>query len=735
MTSIERLPAHLATDDIPLISKELSWLAFNERVLQEASNPSVPVVQRLRYLGIFSNNLDEFFRVRVADVSRLAAFSAKTDEKEYYNNLLQAIQSSAIALQTKFEKIYLSVLAALRKKKIYIINEKQLDSKQAAFVEHIFDQQVLPELDPILLDPSRPFPRLVDGLIYLAIKIDSNQVVRYGIVEVPTDRISRFIQIPQRKGRPGKVFIVLENVMRHSLLKMFRGVIPIDNVQAYTFKLTLDAELELGDGINQSLINKISASLKKRQNVDNLERFVYDSEMPEDLLNFLTRQLKLDKYDSVMPGSRYHNAKDFMDFPVLGPAHLELKPLPPLPVPDVDEPCENIFQRIRQRDKLLYFPYHSFDTTIEFLKAAAIDPTVKSIQICLYRVARHSRVVDALLSAKNNDKEVTAVVELQARFDEAANINWATQLTDGGVNVIFGVPGLKVHSKLILVTRQEGSSLKYYTNIATGNFNEKTAAVYTDFSYYTYDQTIGKDVSMVFDFISFNYRQHNYRQLLVSPHSNRAGIETLINREITNAENGKEAGITLKCNNLVDKDIIKLLYQASNAGVRIRIICRGMCSLIPNMPGYSENIEAISIVDRFLEHPRIMIFHNGGQPAYFISSADFMTRNLDFRVEVTVPVVDPLLRQRLQDIIDIQWCDNVKAREIDQLLSNKFRNPAKKAKVRSQELIYNYLQKLQLPKVVVKARRRWEQDLTRMAKKRAKILKNGKASATSTSNQ
>lgn len=723
MTSIERPPVNVTTDEIPLIHKELSWLAFNERVLQEASNPTVPAVQRLRYLGIFSNNLDEFFRVRVADVSRLAAFSAKAEEKEYYNHLLQAIQSNALTLQTKFEQTYLDVLAALRKKKVYVINEKQLDPKQATFVENLFDQQVLPELDPILLDSSKSFPRLVDGLIYLAIKIESNQSVRYGIVEVPTDRISRFIQIPQRKGRRGKVFIVLENVMRHSLTKMFRGVIPIEKAQAFTFKLTLDAELELGDGINQSLINKISVSLKKRQNVDNLERFVYDSEMPEDLLNFLTRQLKLDRYDSVMPGSRYHNAKDFMDFPVLGPAHLELKPLPPLSVPDVEVKTENIFQRIRQRDLLLYFPYHSFDTTIQLLKTAAIDPAVKSIHICLYRVARHSRVVDALLNARNNDKEVTAVVELQARFDEAANINWATQLTDGGVNVIFGVPGLKVHSKLILIARQEGNSLKYYTNIATGNFNEKTASVYTDFSFFTYDQCIGDDVSMVFDFISFNYRQHQYRKLLVSPHSTRDGMEFLINREIDNASKCETAAITLKCNNLVDKDIIALLYRASNAGVRIRIICRGMCSLIPNLPDYSENIEVISVVDRFLEHPRVMIFHNAGQPEYFISSADFMTRNLDFRVEVTVPIVDPELQQRLQDILDIQWCDNVKAREIDLYLSNRFRGRTKKIKVRSQEIIYHYLQKNQLPKVVQQARRRWTEELEQTAKKRAKKLR------------
>lgn len=723
----EPLPNNARNDDgdVALIPKELSWLSFNERVLQEAANKNVPLIQRLRYLGIFSNNLDEFFRVRVADVSRLAAFSSSPEGKERYNQLLHDIQLQTRQAQGKFDKTYAEVLAALRKRKIYLVNEQQLDRQQSDYVEQLFTSQVLPELDPILFDGSHPFPRLMDGCFYLAIKIDSGDQIRYGLVEVPTDRIARFQKIPQRKGGKGKVFIVLENVIRHCIERMFRGVIHIEDIQAYAFKLTLDAELELGEGINQSLINKVAMSLKKRQSNANLERFVYDSSMPKDLLKFLTKKLKLGKYDSIMPGGRYHNAKDFMDFPAVGPAHLEYKALPPLPVPEVQNTTGNILDVIRERDVLLYYPYHSFDLTLELLKTAAIDPAVKSIHISLYRVARHSRVVDALLSARRNDKEVTAVVELQARFDEAANIDWATRLTEGGVNVIFGVPGLKVHSKLVLICRREKHGIKYYSHIGTGNFNEKTAGVYTDFSLLTYDQTIGKDTEMVFDFISYNYRQHNYRQLWVSPHSTRSGVEAMIKREIDHAKAGLPAAITLKCNNLVDSEIIHLLYRASQSGTRVRIICRGMCSLVPGVPGLSDNIEAIGIVDRFLEHPRVLIFHNNGEPNYYISSADLMTRNLDFRVEASVPINDPLLQQRIQDIIDIQWCDNVKARRIDAEQTNQIHDSGIKGKVRSQIAIYKYLQTGKLPKATERARHRWHKQMLKDAEKRRISAKPG----------
>lgn len=708
--------------ELPFIDKEISWLSFNERVLQEAGNPQVPEIQRLRYLGIFSNNQDEFFRVRVADVSRLASFAQTAEEKERYKALLFEIQDRTRELQDKFEETYRGVLRALQKRKIYIVNEAQLDDKQANKVVEVFERQVLPELDPILLDSGKSFPEINDGMIYLGIKvIDANDNTRYAIAEVPTDRLPRFFQIPQRQGRRGKVFIVLENIILHSLPRIFRGVIDVKHAEAYVFKLTRDAELELGEGINQSLVDRVANSLQKRRRGDP-ERFVYDRNMPEDLLKFFSKRLNLGKYDSMMPGGRYHNAKDFISFPSVGPAYLEFKPLPPLPLPELLAGEGSIFKRIRERDMLMYYPYHSFDVVIDLLKTAAIDPAVQTIKVCLYRAAKNSRIVDALLSAKRNNKEVTTVVELQARFDEAANISWARQLTDGGVNVIFGVPGLKVHSKLIVIGRKEGSETRYYAHVGTGNLNEKTANIYTDFSLLTYNQEIGQDVAKVFDFISYTYRRQQYQHLLVSPHTTRFGLVKMIKREIANAKAGLPAAITFKCNNLVDRKLIRYLYDASNAGVRIRLICRGMMSLVPGVKGLSENIEAISVVDRFLEHPRVYIFHNNGEPVYLISSADIMTRNLDYRVEVSVPILDPVLQKRIQDVIDIQWCDNVKARTLDGKQSNRYRRLKINGNVRSQEVIHRYLKDGSMPVSVKQVRKKLDRQLVNDAKARTKAL-------------
>ncbi|CAA0118617.1 Polyphosphate kinase [BD1-7 clade bacterium] len=714
------------TEKRRFVDKELSWLSFNQRVLQEAANPEVPELQRLRYLGIYSNNLDEFFRVRVADVSRIVEFADKAETKERNRHLLEEIQSYSLELQEQFDATYLDVLKALHKRKIFIISETQLDKKQAHYLDNFVDEVLLPELHPVFLDASRRFPGAEDGSLYLAIKITSGGQVRYASIKVPTDRIDRFIEIPAPKGSRSRVFIVLENIIRFRLEKIFRAVVNIDSAEAYAFKLTLDAELELDEGINQSLINRMAQSLQKRRHADP-ERFVYDERMPEDMLKFLTKHIKLDKYDSLMPGSRYHNAKDFMGFPSVGPSYLEYRSLPTLPVPELagtkHEVDNNIFDKIRQNDVLLYYPYHSFRTVTDLLKTAAIDPAVRSVKINLYRVAKNSRIVDALLNAKRNGKEVTAVVELQARFDEQANINWARRLTDGGVHVIFGVPGLKVHSKLISIARMEGNTLKYYSHIGTGNFNEKTSEIYTDLSLLTYNQEIGQDVANVFDFLTFNYRQYDYKHLLVSPHSNRAAIECLIQQEIDNAKQGKPAEIILKFNNLVDTRIVNLLYDASDAGVRVRVICRGMCSLTPGIKGVSENIEIISIVDRFLEHARIMICHNDGDPKYFISSADLMTRNLDHRVEVSVPVFDEKLKKRIQSIVDIQWCDNVKARLIDEGQTNKLRKLKINGKVRSQEVIHKYLETGKVPVAVQRTTSRLKKELKAQAKVRLADLK------------
>jgi len=677
----------------PLVPKELSWLSFNERVLQEAADPSVPAIQRVRYLGIFSNNMDEFFRVRVADVRRLATFSSPT-EQERYKKLLQLIQKNVIEQQRRFDHVYLDVLAELRKHRIYLINEGQLDQHQADYVTRYFNRVVQPELEPVLLDDIHPLPELTDASIYLAIKLQCSQQTRFALLEVPSERLNRFVEIPAREGQRGTVFIVLENIIRHCLPQVFHGIFAIEKSEAYTIKLTRDAELEMDEGITQSLIDKVSSSLKRRRKADPV-RFVYDTQMPEDLLQYFTKRLNLGKYDSTIPGGRYHNSKDFMNFPPVGSNTLEYKPLAEIAVPELRQD-ENIFRCLRAQDVLLYYPYHSFNHVVKLLETAALDPAVKFIKISLYRVAKHSHIVDALVNSVRNHKKVTAIVELQARFDEEANIGLARRLTDGGVNVIFGIPGLKVHSKLILIGRTENNVTHYYSHIGTGNFNEKTANVYTDFSLLTSDQEIGSDVANVFDFIEFTYHRNRFKHLFVSPHSNRNNLMSLINEEINAAKDGEPAEITIKCNNLVDERMITKLYEASQSGVSIKLIVRGMCTLVPGVDGISDNIQAISIVDRFLEHPRVFIFHNRGKPRYFISSADMMTRNLDYRVEVTCPIHSPKLQQCIQAIIDLQWHDNVKARIIDAEQSNRMK-PRRGARLRSQDAIHLYLQTGELP--------------------------------------
>ncbi|MFV8817463.1 polyphosphate kinase 1 [Haliea sp. E17] len=677
--------------------RELSWLSFNARVLQEAADPEVPLIERVRYLGIFSNNSDEFFRVRVAEVRRLISVASGTD-KQHFKNLLAAILSRVVALQREFDKIYQQIMDELADKRIYLINERQLDERQLQFVQAYFTSKVLPELDPILIRDGRPMPALNDESLYLAVDIRDGDSYRYAVVEVPTDRLDRFVQIPQRKGkRGGKVFIVLDNIIRACLPQVFRGIFPMQEAHAYCFKVSRDAELEIDTGITQSLMEKIEKSLKQRRKADAV-RMVYDARMPPRLLDYLSARFRFGKYDSLMPGGRYHNSKDFMGFPNVGSKSLEFRPLPPVHVPRLDQPG-SLFDTIREKDVLLYYPYHPFDYLIDLLKTAALDPYVTDIKICLYRVAKNSRVIDALVNAVDNGKRVLAMVELAARFDEQANLDWAQRLTDSGINVIFGIAGLKVHSKLILIERKENSTVRYYSHIGTGNFNEKTARIYTDFTLLTYDQQIGRDVYNVFDFLQYTYRRPEYKQLLVSPHSTRSGITALIDQEIANANAGYRAEMTLKCNNLVDNDLVKKLYEASAAGVKVQLIVRGMCSLLPGIKGLSENIEAISIVDRYLEHPRVYVFYNRGNPRYLISSADLMTRNLDFRVEVMAPVHDKDAQLIIQNVLDQQWNDNVKARVIDRDQVNQLVPESKKvAHIRSQESIHRYLSTGKLPR-------------------------------------
>ena len=691
-----------------LFPREISWLSFNSRVLQEARNANVPLIQRVRYLGIFSNNLDEFFRVRVAEVRRLISVS-RGGERQAAKDLLQLIQKEVVSLQKEFDAIYVTLMGELQRQKIYLINERQLDEGQIEFVQRFFRDTVLPELEPILLDESLAIPNLADESLYLAVTIKNREGQKFAVIEVPSEQLGRFIEIPRQRGRrKGTVYITLDNVIRACLLQVFRGVFSKANVSAYCFKFSRDAELELDPSINESLIEKMASSLKQRRRADAV-RFVYDKTMPEALLNALRKSFGFGRYDSMIAGGRYHNSKDFLTFPNPGGKSLEFKPFPRIDIPEIDDPA-SIFEVIRERDVLLYFPYHPFDYIVDVLKTAALDPDVSAIKICLYRTATNSRVAEALINALHNGKRVVAVVELAARFDEQANIEMAHRLTEAGVEVIFGIPGLKVHCKLFSIERREEGQVRYYSHIGTGNFNEKTARLYTDFSLLTSDQVIGQDVASVFEFLKFNYRLPQYRELLVSPHSSRPGLMARIDREIEHARQGRRAMMILKCNNLVDRQFTMKLYEASQAGVQIRLIVRGMCSLKPGVAGISDNIEAISIIDRYLEHPRVYVFHNRGEPEYLMGSADLMTRNIDYRVEVLCPVKDPAVQRQLQDILDLQWHDNVKARVLNATQENRMVERAPKtAALQAQESIHRYLltgKKPRMPRSLMRQRLR-----------------------------
>jgi polyphosphate kinase len=674
------------------IPKEISWLSFNERVLQEAENKEVPLIERFKFLGIYSNNLDEFFRVRVATLKRLSQLGEKSREVLGYNPkaTLKKIQEIVLLQNTRFEKIYSSLIQELEKHKIHIVNEKQLNPEQAEFVKNFFINELRSRLMPFLIEKDADLPNLTDDAIILAIVLRKKKTdeKRYAILEIPTNVIPRFIVLPEIGDE--KYIIYLDDIIRYGLKDIFY-IFDFDEFSAYTIKLTKDAELEIADDISESYIEKLSKSLHQRK-LGTPVRFIYDRKMPDDLLKILKKKLNFGPNDVVVPSDRYHNFKDFMRFPNLGKKKFYHEPLVPIPHRDI-QPGKSILSAVKKKDIMLLFPYHSFDHFIDLLREASIDPSVTSIQITLYRLARNSSVINALLNAARNGKSVTTVVELQARFDEEANILWGNKLMDEGVKVIYGVPGLKVHSKLLLITRVINDVTQRYAAIGTGNFNEDTARIYTDNLLLTTELKITNEVHKAFNFFNVNYKKDNYYHLVLSPFSLRNKINLLIENEIKNAKAGKKAYIHLKLNNITDFEIINNLYEASSAGVNIKLIVRGMNSLVPGIKEVSENIKAIGIVDRFLEHSRFMIFRNGGKEEIFISSADLMTRNLDHRIEVTCPIFDKNIKNELIQIFEILWNDNVKARKLDASLSNKFVKPGKK-EYRSQVEVYNYLKKV-----------------------------------------
>lgn len=681
---------------VPLINRELSWLAFNARVLQEAADKSVPLFERLKFLGIFSNNLDEFFRVRFATVRRIVQYNIDTNEilggspKE----ILQQIQTLSSDQRARFAVIYDELLKELSEAGVNIINEHQLTPEQGVFVKNYFDESVRPVITPLMIDTLSELPVLTDKHIYLAVKLSSpgRSKIRYSLIEVPTNVRSRFLVLPSPDNQ--KYVILLDDVIRYNLREIFY-LFNYKEQKAFTIKLTKDAELDIDNDVSTSFIETLSKSLKQRK-AANTVRFIYDRKMPEDLLDFLRSKLHLKTDDSVVAGGRYHNFKDFISFPDLGMKHLKYKKLPALAHTDL-KPYTSIFSTISQKDTLLHFPYQSFHHITDLLREAAIDPRVKEIRISLYRVARSSAVVNALINAVRNGKKVIVVVELQARFDEENNIYWANRLQEEGAHIIHGVPTLKVHCKLVLITRKEKGRLVHYANVATGNYNESTSRVYTDESLLTSDPRITKEVHRLFEFFANNLKVYKFKHLLVSPFGTRKKMIRFINREVKNASAGKDAWIAIKVNGLIDPIMIKKLYEASQAGVKIRLIVRGVCSILPGVEGLSENIEVISIVDKYLEHSRVFMFANGGEPTYYIGSADWMTRNLDSRVEVVCPIYDPLLQKEIADMFEIAWNDNVKARINDGPGGNAYRTQTQEpVPYRSQAEIYNYLKQKML---------------------------------------
>ncbi|WP_418263418.1 polyphosphate kinase 1 [Flavobacterium faecale] len=672
------------------IDREKSWLAFNARVLQEAADKSVPLLERLRFLGIFSNNLDEFFRVRFAAIRRLS-LSGKTGEKILggisAQQLVKDITEIVIQHQDESLKIFKEIEAELETQNIFIINENEISCNQEVFLKDFFIQKLSPELVTIILNDLAEFPLLKDNMGYLAIKLAmKNEEVRYAIIEIPKT-MNRFVVLPTQDDK--QYVILIDDVIRHNLNNIF-NIFDYESVSAHMIKISRDAQLEIDSDLSKSMLEKISTSVKDRR-IGEPVRFIYDQLIAEDTLQFFLEKMKIVSTDSIIPGGRYHNRRDYMDFPNLGRFDLLYKKNLPLPIPGLSLEG-SLLQKINKRDYLLHAPYQSFSYLTRFLREAALDPNVTTIKITLYRLAKNSQIISSLINAAKNGKKVTVQIELQARFDEASNISYAEQMQTEGIDLIFGIKGLKVHSKICVIERVENFKTKRYGFISTGNFNEATAKVYTDVTLFTSHQQILKDISKIFEFFDINYRIHRYKHLIVSPHYTRSRFNKLIDREILHALAGRKAYMKLKMNSLSDFEMIDKLYAASKAGVKIQLEVRGICSLIPGVKGLSENIQAISIVDNYLEHSRIYIFGNAGIPDVFISSADFMTRNLDGRVEVTCPIYDEEIKKELIDNFDLGWKGNVKARYHSEKLDNKYRQRNQAPVFRAQLETYKYYQ-------------------------------------------
>jgi len=679
--------------DYPFYNKEMSWLSFNARVLQEAEDTRNPLGERIKFMGIYSSNLDEFFRVRVAMIRRLCQMGKEGYRllKDDPHTTMDQIQKEVAIQRKRFNSTVKSLYLEMEKLGIQLLDDHHLDEDQISFVKSYFEREVRHKIFPIMLDLRYRLPEMNDKTLYLAVEmtrtVRNEEKTSYSIIEIPTKVLPRFIKLPSKGG--DQKIILIDEVVRVGLPSIFRDS-HYHKYRAWNFKVVRDSELDIDeDDLSMSYINKINQSIQKRK-LGDIIWFLYDGDMHEELLNVFLRKMKFKNHDTVTPGGRYHYFIDFIRFPKLVN----------LPCSERHQAMEHrhfpkgvkLFPALKAKDTLLYFPYHSFDTVIDLLREASIDPHVESIKVTLYRVAQFSSVANALINARKNRKEVLVILELQARFDEENNIYWANLLSENDIKVVFGVEGLKVHSKLLLISRREKGKTILYGGIGTGNLNEDTARLYTDCFLMTAHKEILEEVDALFDFFENNYRHRRNKHLMISPYGLRTGIIELIDNEIEWARKGEKASIRIKLNNISDEGIIQKLYEASQAGVTVMIIVRGRFSLVPAIEGFSENIKAISILDQYLEHARFFIFRNGGEHRCYLTSADWLNRNLDRRVEVTCPVYRKSLKQELKSIFDIQWSDNVKARILDKDLKNDY-VPQKDGEpsVRSQDAVYDYL--------------------------------------------
>ena len=670
------------------INREISWLDFNQRVLQEANDSSVPLIERIRFLGIFSNNLDEFYKVRYATVKRVAV-SNNTSRKLYKdrtaNELLNDITIKATDLQQKSFKILDQIIKLLEKKNIFFINENNLLDYQTKYAQEYFFEKISPSLGVIVLNKSRKIPKFKENLSILLVSMELvDKSIQNCIIHIPKN-LDRFVELPSKDLN--RYIIMVDDLIRYHLNDIFKIFSPVA-IQANMIKISRDAELDFDDDISTSFLDKIVQSVKDRS-LGVPVRFVYDSNIRIDSLKFLLKKMKIDDdTDSIIPGGKYHNRRDYMKFPSLNKADLLYKSIKPLNIKGF-KLGENTFNKLVDRDYILHTPFHKFSFIINFLTEASIDPKVKKISITIYRLSKLSKVASALINAAKNGKKVLVQIELQARFDESANIKYAKEMQSHGIKLIYGSPNLKVHSKICLIERIENNIIKKYGFISTGNFNESTAKVYTDLTLFTSNNEVLDEVSNVFSFFDANYKKYNFKHLIVSPINTENRFKKLIKKEIRNASLGKPAWIKIKLNNITSYNMIMALYEASRNGVKIQMVVRGICCLIPKELGMSDNIEVISVVDRFLEHTRFMIFCNDQDNEVYISSADWMTRNLDNRVEVTTPIYHSELKKEILDIFNIYWNDNVKSRNVNSKKVNSYKIN-NKPPLRSQEELYNY---------------------------------------------